>query len=94
MPCVVLTATNPEEIDTLVEFVQEERAARLRAYTRGPSELVIEPKVQSRVSYMWLQGITPELWPKLKERLASLSLRVRKATDYLWDESQTKAIDP
>lgn len=94
MPCVVLTATKPGEIDTLVTFVQEEKAARLRAYARGASELVIEPKVQSRVSYVWLQGITPELWPRIRERLASLSMPIREATDYLWDEGQTRAADP
>ncbi len=89
MGVLVLDAGKPEHLDTFIRYVGLQRAERLYAIlTKGGSEVVLRPRVQSRIDSVVMRSLTERTWALIRESLDHAKLEVLEAEIYRWQEDR------
>ncbi len=95
MGILVWDAGKAEHLDAFVRFVGMFRADRVYAIlARNGTEVVLRPRVQSRIDSAVMRGMTEKTWAMLKESLNSAKLEIIEANLFSWDEDHVPSVDP
>lgn len=94
MGVILWDAGKAEHLDAFVRYVEMQRAERIFAIlSKGGSEVILRPRVQSRIDSALMRNMTEKTWAMLKESMRSTNLEVVEADNYLWAEDRVLAIE-
>lgn len=88
-----LRADRPAHVESLVAYVAMQRPERLFAILTEADELIVRPKVQSRVDSLLITGVSVRVWEEIRQKLNGLGLVLLRATRYAFAEDRI-TVDP
>lgn len=94
MGVILWDAGKPEHLDAFIRYVDMHRAERIFAIlTKGGTEVILRPRVQSRIDSALMRNLTEKTWAMLKESMDHANLEVVEADSYLWAEDRVLATE-
>lgn len=90
MGVILWDAGKPEHLDAFVRYVHMQRAERIFAILTDRENVILRPRVQSRIDSAVMQNVTDKTWAMLKESLDSAHLEVIEADSYRFEEDRTR----
>lgn len=93
MGIILWDAGKAEHLDAFSRYVEIQRPERLFAIltrTRTGTDVVIRPRVQSRLDSALIRNMTEKTWAMLREDPAISKLLAIEADGYLWAEDRFK----